>query len=106
MKTLQKLLLATALAPIAATQSFAQISYANAEAAANASGMGGFIRNWGGTFLLIMIALGVVGLGWVGIELMFFDKEIRDVKKGLIGAVILIIAPAVIYAGIRSFAAV
>ena len=73
--------------------------FSQVDSAGSTTGLGGFISAYGNTGLLVMVLLGILGVCWIGVELMFFDKEIRDVKKGLIGFVILVVAPAIVYLG-------
>lgn len=85
---------------------FAQVqngfNYATAATEANKTGLTKYITGFGGTFLLLMLAGGIIGGAWIAVELMLFDKELRDCKKGLIGASILTIAPAMIFAAVKT----
>ena len=54
--------------------------YSQVDSAATATGMGGLLSGWGNTILAGFVCLSICGFVWCGIELMFLDKEIRDVK--------------------------
>ena len=97
-KIITKIIPAGVITLASSIKAHAQISYNTAQSQASSSGVKQFIDTWGNTFLYLMLFGGIVGLAWVGVELLFFDKEIRDVKKGLIGAVIMVIAPAIVIA--------
>lgn len=88
------------LSSLAGAQSV-NFNYSTATEAANQTGWGQYIQTFGGIFLYACIILGVIGVAWSAVELMFFDKEFRDVKKTLIGGAILIIGPTCLLLGIN-----
>jgi hypothetical protein len=66
-------------------------NYSQAKTFGNQTGLGKYIEAFTGVTMLFFAGLGILGVGWIALELLVFDKELRDIKKSVIGVGIFIV---------------